>query len=166
MFQDPGSITNIQQPIMFANPSQNAFSGSTLHEASSKQFQISENKEQKVRPNIRHGNQVTDSLVEGLKRDIRIYIEKCSMLVTASKQNQQENQERARQRDEQLIDLEWKISEQQTVIDNLKEENAVLTSDCHRLLSKLEAIDQAVIEDNEFKEKAQKTQEDLKHEVR
>ena len=92
MFQDPGSITNIQQPLMFANPSQNAFSGSTLHEASSKQFQISENKEQKVRPNIRHGNQVTDSLVEGLKRDIRIYIEKCSMLVTTSKQNQQENQ--------------------------------------------------------------------------
>ena len=88
------------------------------------------------------------------------------MLVTTSKQNQQENQERARQRDEQLIDLEWKISEQQTAIDNLKEENAVLTSDCHRLLSKLEAIDQAVIEDNEFKEKAQKTQEDLKHEVR
>ena len=44
----------------------------------------------------------------------------------------------------------------------MKEENTVLTADCHRLLSKLEAIDHAAIEDNEFKEKAHKTQEELR----
>ena len=115
---------------------------------------------------MRHGGQVNDSLVEGLKRDIRIYIEKCSVLVATSKQSQLENQERARQRDEQVIDLEWKLSEQQTSISELKEENTVLTSDCHRLLSKLEVIDHANIEDNEFKNKALKTQEALKAEIR
>ena len=44
------------------------------------------------------------------------------------------------------------------MIDGLKEENEVLTADCHRLLSKLEVIDHAQIEDNEFKEKAHRTE--------
>ena len=50
---------------------------------------------------------VTDNLVEGLKRDIRIYVEKCSMIVISSKKSAEENKARARARDEQLIDLEW-----------------------------------------------------------
>ena len=54
------------------------------------------------------------------------------------------------------------MSEQQQANDGLKEENEVLTADCHRLLSKLEVIDHAQIEDNEFKERAQRTEQQLR----
>ena len=53
------------------------------------------------------GTPVTDNLVEGLKRDIKIYVEKCSMIVISSKKSAEESKARARARDEQLIDLEW-----------------------------------------------------------
>ena len=50
---------------------------------------------------------VTDNIVEGLKRDIRLYVEKCQMIVISSRKNAEESKARARARDEQLIDLEW-----------------------------------------------------------
>jgi len=66
---------------------------------------------------------VTDNLVEGLKRDIRIYVEKCSMIVISSKKSAEENKQRARARDEQLIDLEWQMNLLTTELANVKEEN-------------------------------------------
>ena len=50
---------------------------------------------------------ITDNIVEGLKRDIRLYVEKCQMIVISSRKNAEESKARARARDEQLIDLEW-----------------------------------------------------------
>ena len=84
---------------------------------------------------------VTDSLVEGLKRDIRIYVEKCSMIVISSKKSAEESKARARARDEQLIDLEWQMNLLSQEVSTLKEENGVLSADCHRLLGKLQAND-------------------------
>ena len=66
---------------------------------------------------------MTDNLVEGLKRDIRIYVEKCSMLVISSKKMAEESKIRARMRDEQLIDLEWQMNLLSQELSNVKEEN-------------------------------------------
>ena len=66
---------------------------------------------------------VTDSLVEGLKRDIKIYVEKCSMIVISSKKSAEESKARARARDEQLIDLEWQMNLLSQELGNVKEEN-------------------------------------------
>ena len=75
--------------------------------------------------------------MEGLKRDIRIYVEKCQMIVISSKKNAEESRARARARDEQLIDLEWQINLLSTEVSTLKEENGVMSADCHRLLAKI-----------------------------
>ena len=103
---------------MFMNPGQGQFSGSTLHHGSSRQLLTknggitTNNNQSSEEPGqfAMAGNQgtpVTDNLVEGLKRDIKIYVEKCSMIVISSKKSAEESKARARARDEQLIDLEW-----------------------------------------------------------
>ena len=84
---------------------------------------------------------VTDNQVEGLKRDIRLYVEKCQMIVIGSRKNAEESKARARARDEQLIDLEWHCNLLSQEVGSLKEENSVVTADCHNLLKKIEGFE-------------------------
>lgn len=101
---------NPQQFMFLGNPSQGQFSGSTLHHGSSQHLlnngkalqsntaakQSSEEAASFAPPQVA----VTDNLVEGLKRDIRMYVEKCSMIVISSKTSAEESKARARARDE------------------------------------------------------------------
>lgn len=59
------------------------------------------------------------------------------MIVISSKKNAEESKARARARDEQLIDLEWQINLLSQEVTTLKEENSVMSADCHRLLAKI-----------------------------
>ena len=60
------------------------------------------------------------------------------MIVISSKKSAEESKARARARDEQLIDLEWQMNLLSQELGNVKEENQVLTGDCHKLLAKIE----------------------------
>lgn len=59
------------------------------------------------------------------------------MIVISSKKSAEESKSRARARDEQLIDLEWQMNLLVQDLNNVKEENQVLSSDCHKLLAKI-----------------------------
>ena len=60
------------------------------------------------------------------------------MIVISSKKSAEESKARARARDEQLIDLEWQMNLLSQELSNVKEENQVLSSDCHKLLAKIQ----------------------------
>ena len=59
------------------------------------------------------------------------------MLVISAKKSAEESKARARARDEQLIDLEWQMNLLSQELATVKEENQVISADCHRLLSQL-----------------------------
>jgi len=59
------------------------------------------------------------------------------MIVISSKKSAEESKGRARARDEQLIDLEWQMNLLVQELNNVKEENQVLSSDCHKLIAKI-----------------------------
>ena len=59
------------------------------------------------------------------------------MIVISSKKSAEEGRNRARARDEQLIDLEWQMNLLSQELGNVKEENQVLSADCHSLLDKV-----------------------------
>jgi len=101
-----------------------------------------------------------------LKRDIKLFIEKCALIVTQSKTMSEENKLRARQRDEEIIDLEWKIEKCHKEIDGLKEENSVLTGDCHRLLENIQNSSTKIEEVNERKLHTARLHDALKAQLR
>ena len=79
-----------------------------------------------------------DANVEALKRDIRLFIDRCQTIVSESKTAQLEAQSRNRFKEDTLLDLEYHIELNQQTIDNFKEENNILMEDCTRLLGEIE----------------------------
>lgn len=77
----------------------------------------------------------------------------------------EESKNRARTRDEQLIDLEWQINLLSQELASVKEENQVVTADCHKLLAKIQAKDQEVAKDSSKINEVQDHNEKLQREI-
>ena len=105
------------------------------------------------------------STTEGLKRDIKVFIEKAVVEISNSEKIALESQNRARTKAEDLIDLEARLAESIASNSNVKVENDVLSKDCERLVNERAW---AVKQRDEISNKnrlAQKVHESLKREI-